>query len=280
MTRKFIAILIIIALIGFVVYFYVIYKPIPVKTKAKAPKEQPIQVKTKAGNSKDHPKQVSQEKYQIVKHQYYTLAYSEENEQPAWVCYTLRRNQVGGKEPRSNSFVPDPMVTTQTANDIDYKKSGYDKGHMVPAADMGWSPDAMKETFYFSNISPQVPSFNRGAWKKLEERVRGWAVEFDSVKVYVGPIFKDNIKKIGPDSVTVPGHYFKVILEYHNSTYDGIGFIFPNKKVIDPIYRYAVSIDSVEDFTNLDFYTYLPDNIEEKMESGFDLALWGLSQSK
>ena len=276
MTKKTLTVILILVIIGAVIYFYVRCKPIPAKTKTEISKEQPIQVKAMV----EHSRQLNHEKYQIVKHKYYTLAYSEENEQPAWVCYTLRKNHVGGEEPRSNNFVPDPMVSTQTADDIDYKKSGYDKGHMVPAADMSWSSDAMKETFYYSNVSPQVPSFNRGEWKKLEEKVRHWAVEFDSVKVYTGPVFKDNIKKIGPDSVTVPGHYFKVILVFHNSTYEGIGFIFPNKKINDSIRNYAVSIDSVEKYTNLDFYSYLPDNIENKVESEFNLTAWNLNKSK
>lgn len=266
MTKKVLTIIIIIALGGFVIYFYVTCKPIPTKNKIAATKEK--------------VEMTAQEKYQIVKHKYFTLAYSEKNEQPAWVCYTLRKAQVGGAEPRSNNFVPDPMVSTKTADDIDYAKSGYDKGHMVPAADMSWSPEAMKETFYFSNMSPQFPSFNRGIWKKLEEKVRDWAVKFDSVKVYVGPVFKDNIKKIGPDGVTVPGHYYKTIVIYYNSTYQGIGFIFPNKKLSDPIKNYAVSIDSVERYTNLDFYKYLPNDIEEKMESNFNLETWGLNKSK
>ncbi len=267
MSKKTVSIILIILLIAFVVYFYVKCKPIPAKSK-------------KVEINKEQLVESNHEQYQIVKHKYYTLAYSEDNEQPAWVCYTLKKEYVGGDEPRSNNFVPDPLVSTKTADDIDYTKSGYDKGHMLPAADMSWSPEAMKETFYFSNISPQVPSFNRGAWKKLEEKVRDWAVEFDSVKVYVGPVFKDNIKKIGPDSVTVPGYYYKTILMYQNSKYQGIGFIFPNKKVNDPIKNYAVSIDSVEHFCNFDFYKYLPDNEENNVESIIDLEAWKLTISK
>ena len=268
MNKKVLFIILILVLVGIVVFIY---------WKSKQPS---ASVKKKTEVAKSHTKPVNQENYQIVKHKYYTLAYSEKNEQPAWVCYSLTKKHVGGKEPRSNNFIPDPMVSTKTADDIDYNKSGYDKGHMVPAADMSWSVDAMKETFYFSNISPQVPSFNRGEWKKLEEKVRGWAQEFDSVKVYAGPVFKSNIERIGPDSVTVPGYYFKVVAIFKNSTFSSIGFIFPNKKVTNPLYNYAVSVDSVENFSNLDFYTYLPENVEEKMESGFDLSLWGLRKSK
>lgn len=267
MSKKAVSIILVILLIALVVYFIVKCKPIPAKSQ-------------KVENKKEQVVQSNQEQYQIVKHKYYTLAYSEENEQPAWVCYTLKKENVGGSEPRSNNFVPDPLVSTKTADDIDYTKSGYDKGHMLPAADMSWSPEAMKETFYFSNISPQVPSFNRGAWKKLEEKVRDWAVEFDSVKVYVGPVFKDNIKKIGPDSVTVPGYYFKTILMYKNSTYNGIGFIFPNKKITDAIKNYVVNIDSVEQFTGLDLYNYLSDNEESRVESGIEISHWFLSTPK
>lgn len=267
MSKKIVTLIFIFILVVLVIYIYVTCKPIPSRSgKDESQNHQVIQK--------------NQEQFQIVKHKYYTLAYSEKHEQPAWVCYMLKKEYVGGEEPRSNNFVPDPLVSTKTADDIDYAKSGYDKGHMLPAADMSWSAEAMKETFYFSNISPQVPSLNRGAWKKLEERVRQWATEFDSVKVYVGPVFKDNIKNIGPDSVTVPGYYFKTVMMFHNSKHYGIGFIFPNKKVADDIRNYSVSIDSVEHFVNLDFYMYLPDSEEYSVESKVDQSIWKLSTSK
>ncbi|NVO11207.1 MAG: DNA/RNA non-specific endonuclease [Bacteroidales bacterium] len=263
MGKKILIFLLIIAVVGATVYF--------LTNRELKPKKDSNKITVQA-----NPKH--SERYQIVKHKYYTLAYSQVNDQPAWVCYNLKKENVGGKEPRINKFTADPLISTKTDFNIEYKGSHYDKGHMVPAADMSWSSVAMKETFYFSNVCPQFPSFNRGTWKKLEEKVRGWAVEFDSVKIYAGPVFNDNIGKIGPDSVTIPGHFYKVIVEYHNSSYEGIGFIFPNKKVDEPLYQFAVPIDSVESYANLDFYQYLPESIQKKVESTVNLSIWGLDK--
>ena len=107
---------------------------------------------------------------EIVKHKYYTLSYSEKNEQAEWVFYLLTKaNSVGAVE-RGNNFRPDPSVPTGSASLLDYRNSGYDKGHLCPAADMSFNAQAMSETFYLSNMSPQVPSFNRGIWKMQGRR--------------------------------------------------------------------------------------------------------------
>ncbi len=210
----------------------------------------------------------------MLNHKYYSFSYSEEHEQPVMVHYMLFKKQVGGKEPRKNKFYPDPLVSTLTANDADFYKSGYDKGHLVPAADMSWSEDALNETFYYSNICPQDPSFNRGIWKKLEEKVRRWAIEFDSIEVYAGPVFKDSKGAIGPNQVTIPGYFYKILGIYSNSQYQGIGFILPNRKVVDSLITFAVTIDSVEHLTSYDFFEFLPDQVELKFESTFDGQTW------
>jgi len=210
----------------------------------------------------------------IIKHKFYSLSYSDEHEQPIFVHYTLYKYQIGGNEPRSNDFKPDSLVSTQTANDSDYVKSGYDRGHLVPAADMSWSKDALTETFLYSNISPQVPSFNRGIWKKLEEKVRKWAIVYDSIEVYAGPVFVKNKGTIGPNQVTIPGYFYKVLLIYCNSDYSGVGFLFPHKKLKDAVYSFEVSIDSIESFSRLNFFEKLPDSIEVKVESTVDRNTW------
>jgi len=93
----------------------------------------------------------------VISHTYYDLQYSEEHEQALWVYYTLCRADLQGKAKRKNKFKEDPKVTTGSARDIDYKRMGYDRGHLCPAADMTRSRQAMDETFYYSNIRNKNP---------------------------------------------------------------------------------------------------------------------------
>ncbi len=116
----------------------------------------------------------------IVDHKYYSLCYSEEHEQAAWVSYNLTINEVYGDITRTNNFREDPYIREGSATLDDYRGSGFDRGHLAPAADMAFSTIAMSESFYLSNMSPQAPSFNRGIWKKLESYVRKLAFTYGS----------------------------------------------------------------------------------------------------
>jgi len=213
-------------------------------------------------------------KGEIVCHTGYTLSYNEDHEQANWVAYELTKEEAEGKYKRTNKFIIDPSVSTGSATAQDYKKSGYDQGHLAPAADMAWSKTAMKESFYYSNMGPQEPSFNRDIWKKLEEQVREWAIEDKAVYVVTGPVLKDGLKTIGPNKVSVPEYYYKVILDYSLPGIKGIGFIMPNKGSKEPIKTYAVTIDSVERFTRLDFFSKLPDDQESIIECSLDTLGW------
>ena len=143
----------------------------------------------------------------IIRHLGYEFQYSEKHEQAFWVAYELTKKETEKAFERTNEFIPDPSVSTGTATVGDYSKSGYDRGHLAPAADMGWSAQAMKESFYFSNMSPQEPGFNRGIWKKLEEQVRTWAKAYDSIYVVTGPVLKDGLVQLGPNGVSIPKYY-------------------------------------------------------------------------
>jgi endonuclease G len=163
---------------------------------------------------------------EIIKHTYYSLVYSEENEEAYWVYYQLTPELINGKQSRTDDFRPDPSVSTGSASLEDYKGSGYDRGHLCPAADMTLNKTSMSETFFMSNMTPQNPSFNRGIWSKMEDQVRKWALEFDGLDVATGPIFKDNIGTIGADKVTIPGYYYKVL--YSERKKIMIGLSLPN----------------------------------------------------
>lgn len=225
------------------------------------------------------PKSKSTE--QIIRHTGYTLSYSEANEQASWVAYRLTKEQLTAKkQKRTNKFIDDPSVKTGSATNADYARSGYDKGHLAPAADMGWSEETMAESFYFSNMSPQAPSFNRGIWKKLEEQVRQWAIDNEKLYVATGPVLSNDLERIGPSGVSVPRYYYKVILDYTEPQLKAIAFILPNQSCTVPIRHFAVSVDSVERFTGIDFFYKLPDDIEKRIEATVDPSLWSWKKKK
>lgn len=212
---------------------------------------------------------------QVVKHLGFTLAYDEETEQAEWVMYRLTDKQLyQGKVRRTDNFREDPLVTSGSANLEDYTRSGYDRGHLAPAADFKWSDSAMSSTFYFSNMSPQLPGFNRGIWKELEEKTRDQAMQDHEIYVVTGPIFKNVTSTIGPNEVVIPTHYFKVILDIYPPEYKAIGFILEHEKTQKPLRHFAVTVDSVERFTGIDLFSALPDSVETPLEADFNMLKW------
>ena len=211
---------------------------------------------------------------QIIRHSGYTVSYNKDLKIPNWVSYELTREETKGKEKRGNRFIADPLVTGPIATNADYTRSGYDKGHMAPAADMKWSPEAMKESFYFSNMCPQHPQLNRRGWKNLEEKIRDWAVADSAIIIICGPIIDKPSKTIGKNKVAVPERFFKVILSPFVKPARGIGFLFNNRQAVEPLSTYAVSIDSIEKLTHMDFFSPLPDELENAVEANADYYQW------
>lgn len=210
----------------------------------------------------------------LVRHAYYTLSYNEKYEQANWVYYILTDSMVvaGGQE-RTNKFKADPMVPTGSARSSDYTKSGYDRGHLCPAADMDFNRVAMEESFLMSNISPQAPDFNRGIWKDLETEVREWAKQKHKLYVVTGPVFSELKGTIGQDNVTVPGYFFKVIYDESKQP-EMIAFVLPNQKSDRPLYDFVVKVDDLEKLTGFDFFSQLPDDVENRIEGKIELAGW------
>jgi endonuclease G len=170
------------------------------------------------------------------------------------------------------------LVTTGSAALSDYAGSGYDRGHLCPAEDMSFSIEAMSETFYLSNMSPQDPSFNRGIWSSLEGLVRDWAIAYDSIYVITGPVLTSNKGSIGANKVTVPKYFYKVILDYSQPGIKMIAFLLPNEKGILSLVQYAVTTDSVELVTGIDFFPALPDDIENMLESACEPEKWNFNK--
>ncbi len=219
--------------------------------------------------------------HQIIEHFAYTLSYNEEHEQADWVAYELTKEEATTTTyERTDDFRADPDVSTGSADLSDYQptQSTYARGHMAPAADFRWSEKAMSESFYMSNMSPQVHAFNEGKWLYLEMEERHWAEIYNGVYVVTGPVLRSGLPTIGSHKVSVPEMYYKVILDLDEEK--GIGFLMPNQYIEDTFKNYAVSIDKVEAATGLDFFPALDDKTEENIESILNMSLWDFEYYK
>lgn len=211
----------------------------------------------------------------IVHHLGYSLQYSREHKQATWVAYTVYEEKRIKNAEREDKFKADPLI--KGTNFIkDYQKSGYDRGHLAPAADMSYRDTILKESFFFSNISPQIPAFNRGIWKSLEELIRDWGSDFDTLFILTGPILNDGLATIGANKISIPQAYFKVILAKKNqsSTIQGIAFILDNEGSKIPLQNFACKIDDVEKVTGIDFFPNLKDELELEIEAGICIDCW------
>ena len=220
---------------------------------------------------------------QVVKHRFYSLSYIEAHEQAEWVAYTLTRDNLK-KEwvERQDNFLPDPKVRTESATPNDYRNSGYDRGHLVPAADMAFDEDAMMETFFMSNISPQAKNFNKGIWRELEELTRSWAEKNVKLFVVTGPVLTEPVKgKIGANEVSIPTAYYKILLDLNEPEKKAIAFVVPNEISYEPLYKYVKSVDEVEQLTGIDFFPELmPKEVEQELEARYNLDLWEFNKKK
>lgn len=211
--------------------------------------------------------------HQLLKYEGFELSYNEENEQADWTAYILTKNMIQkGENKRKDNFREDKNVTTESAQVSDYKKSGFDRGHLVPAADMKWSENAMDETFLMSNMSPQYPNFNRKTWKNLEEDIRNWALHNDSLYILTGPYFGNSTVTIGNNKVTVPAYFFKAIYDISYPEYKAIAFFIKNDDSPKDYRKFAITIDSLESITGFDFLPDI-DNVDV-IENNADINKW------
>ncbi|AUC21823.1 endonuclease [Polaribacter sejongensis] len=211
---------------------------------------------------------------QVVHHQNYSLSYSEKHEQAEWVAYELKASDLSSTNYKRPYFEIDNAVKTKAAHWRNYKKSGYDKGHLCPAADRRFTKAAHDETFLTSNISPQEHKFNAGVWNRLEQKVRYWAKKNDGVFVITGGVLENNLKTIGSESVSVPNQFYKVILDKTNGKIKMLAFLMPHIESKLPLYKFVVSVDEIEALTGIDFFAELDDTIEEELESSSSYKNW------
>ncbi|MCW2120808.1 DNA/RNA non-specific endonuclease [Flavobacterium sp. 7A] len=214
---------------------------------------------------------------QIVNHEFFVLSYNEKVEQAEWVAYELKKEYIKNNDFKRPYFIEDPKVITRSADWRNYKNSGYDKGHLCPAADMEFSRAAYNDTFYTSNISPQKHDFNGGIWNRLEQKVRYWAEKENGIIVITGGVLKNTSKTIGTQKVVVPNFFYKIIFENEKGKQKMIAFLIPNEKSNKPLYEFVVSVDTIEKMTGIDFFPKLDDKVENALEKNTDTRLWLLN---
>jgi len=204
--------------------------------------------------------------HQIVHHKSYSLSYNEMHEQADWTVHILNDNDIKNVDFKRPYFEIDDMVQTGAADWKNYKKSGYDRGHLVPAGDRRSSFEDYNETFLTSNISPQEHNFNAGVWNRIEQKIRYYVKKNGPIYVVTGSVFQNDLGSIGYENVTIPSAFYKILLTKDGSNYKALAFLVPHQETDAAIYKFITSIDTIEALTGNDFFYQLPDDIEENLE--------------
>ncbi len=212
----------------------------------------------------------------IITHKYYSLSYSEKHEQAEWVAYELKKEHLTNNDFKRPYFEKDKKVRTSSADWRNYKKSGYDRGHLCPAGDRRFEYNAFEETFLTSNVTPQDHEFNSGIWNSLEQKVRYWSKIYNGVYVVTGGVLSNDLKSIGYEAVSVPKYFYKIILDNSAKNPKIIAFLMEGKQTSVPLKEFVVSVDEIEKLTGIDFFPKLEDVIEEKLEMSSTTKGWKL----
>ncbi|MBK8583746.1 MAG: DNA/RNA non-specific endonuclease [Flavobacteriales bacterium] len=215
----------------------------------------------------------------VIVHPGHALVWDDRYKVPKWTAHIIMPDIMEGNLARIDTFLPDPLVKTNTALITSYWYSGYDRGHMVPSADMRWSMEALKATYLYSNISPQKPELNRGSWADLEDWMRRY-VHYSGHRVYVvtAPILGPDMPLLNkPKSeadVSAPPYFFKAMVDIDAPVKKGIAFVMSNALNDHGLLTYACSIDSVEKLSGLDLYPALDDTLENRIEAMHNTQDW------
>ena len=222
---------------------------------------------------------------EVVSHSLMALVYAEAYEQARWVGHIITPDVVNGVVGRTNDFRPDPKIKTGSAVEQDYfiktlqpdsayvyDGFGYDRGHLAPSADFRWSEKALSESYYYSNMSPQLAEFNRGIWADLESLLRAYLFRNTTTQLFVftGPVLKPGLPTISraKNKVAIPEQYWKIALDFKNRK--AIAFLVPQNTKGYPLTSFATSIDEIEKITGIDFFAGLDNTLEETLEKQID----------
>lgn len=193
---------------------------------------------------------------------------------PACVAYELTLTEAAGTLPRHDSWACDDKVPGCPGAD-EYKGSGYDRGHMVPAGDLKWSEQAMMQSFTMTNACPQNHALNEGGWAKLEEKVREWVMRDSALVVLTGPIVgKADTATVGPSQVRVPGAFYKIVLAHREHPMRVAAFIYPNRPCERRLADYNVTVRDIEQRTGINFFQCLTQEEQDRLETTRNLNPW------
>lgn len=232
---------------------------------------------------------------EVIWHSAMAIVYSEKHEMAKWVAHILLSDVTRGSVSRTNDFRPDSLVKTGTAVEQDYFLKhlrpdstyeydgyGYDRGHLAPSADFRWSEKALSESYLYSNIAPQLPEFNRDKWADIENFIRAYMYRYPESQLFVvtGPVLNDDLPKLerSPNRVSIPEQYFKAAMDFDAKR--GIAFLVPHEKLLYPPEYYAITIDSLEEVTGINFYHNLSDEDENHIETTLNIDEWMPETSK
>ncbi len=229
-----------------------------------------------------------EENEELIKHVAMCLVYSEKHEQAKWVAHIITPDIAKGRISRTNDFRPDSLIKTGSAVEADYflkylqpdntykyEGFGYDRGHLAPSADFRWSEKALSESYFYSNMSPQLGDFNREKWAELENMLRTYVFQNGvSLFIVTGPVLSDDLPVIekGVNKVSIPKMFFKIAVDPVNKR--GIAFLMQNEKLEAPVEVYSKKIDEIEQLTGIDFFPNLDDELENNVESQKNVQDW------
>lgn len=221
----------------------------------------------------------------------FCLAYDLQKHHSRWVAFRFDGQTRKKSVSREGDFADDPNVAPPHRIGSAGFGSGYDRGHLCASADRLYSGTANNQTFYMTNMSPQIHDFNGGYWVTLEGLVQslGRNASFaDTLYVVKGGTLNDTREELTRSNgtrVAVPKYYFMALLKVKNGVYSSISFMmehknygynFDHKAPSSEMSQHALSINSLERATGIDFFCNLPDDIEERIESQCVTTQWGL----
>lgn len=206
----------------------------------------------------------------IIINKSYTICYDIKMKSPLWSIHLLTKEHINNEICERGDSEFECAKNIKTAENKDYVKSGYDRGHIVPAKDMEFSEEAMNSCFLYYNCSPQLPRLNRVEWRQIENYTRTYTKECDSLLVISGVYFdKLNDNYIG-DKVFIPSHYYKIFYDFRKNKESAVAFLVRNIDEKQEIENCIISIDSLEIITGIDFFQKLNDKIENRIEENKD----------
>lgn len=208
----------------------------------------------------------------------------------AWTFHVLTPDVSFGNVTRTNDFRPDNSIACPIAVEQDYfikeEKSdgsiiydgfGFDRGHLAPSADFRWSKQALSESYYYSNMTPQRKGFNRESWAEVETLLRRIVDNNpQNYLIITGPILTDTMKVIEKsiNKLSIPDYHYKIIADLSSDSPKGMAFLMPNRKCELPASEYVVTIDSIQQLTGLDFFPTLSEKLQKAVEKTSDYSVW------